>query len=582
MQWEHFGSKINMKLLRRYILREHIGPFVAALSVLTGLMLLNQLAKRFGDLVGKGLPWYLIAEVFGLSIPFILAMTMPMAVLVAVLYTFSRLSGDNEITAMKAGGVSLVRLLVPVLVASGVLAGGMIVFNDRVLPESNHELRKLLSDIGRKQPTFELRERVINEVVDGALFLQAGRIDRSRSLLYDLVIFDLGRPDVSRTIYADSGHMAFNETQTDLYLTLYDGSMLERDTDDPRTDQRTYYASQVIRVPGVTNELERGRSSDFRGDREMSIAMMREEIQERRARMAEYEDSVAALVPRLAPVRTPRSRPDRPGRRIPLDAGGEMPEGEADYASEGEADDAMEPGALDAVKPRVADSMKLLSAQAVKPLASEPDAAAKRKVAEIEIPTLEFPGRPSPTIRPPETGRPASTRLEKIRQLQRNRATDWPPAGDAVQFAAEVRSQLDRLVSRHELQRREVARYAVEIEKKFAIPIAAVIFVLIGAPIGIRFPRGGVGMVIGVSLSVFCVYYVFLIGGEEFADRDFLSPFWAMWAPNVLFGAAGCAILYVVSREGTSRMAAVKRRVRGWLRAFRLSKSARSPAREVS
>ena len=91
-----------MKILQRYILREHIGPFLAALGVLTGLMLLNQLAKRFGDLVGKGLPWYVIAEVFGLSVPFIVAMTMPMAVLVAVLYAFSQLSSDNEITAIKA------------------------------------------------------------------------------------------------------------------------------------------------------------------------------------------------------------------------------------------------------------------------------------------------------------------------------------------------------------------------------------------------------------------------------------------------------------------------------------------------
>ncbi len=75
-----------MKILTGYLLREHVGPFVAALGVLTGLMLLNQLAKRFGELVGKGLPWHLIAQVFGLSIPFIVAMTMPMAVLVAVLY----------------------------------------------------------------------------------------------------------------------------------------------------------------------------------------------------------------------------------------------------------------------------------------------------------------------------------------------------------------------------------------------------------------------------------------------------------------------------------------------------------------
>ncbi|HSG81976.1 MAG TPA: LptF/LptG family permease, partial [Gemmatimonadota bacterium] len=167
-----------MKILRRYILREQVGPFAAALAVLTGLMLLNQLAKRFGELVGKGLPWYMIAEVFGLSVPFILAMTMPMAVLVAVLYSFSRLSSDNEVTAFKAGGISLARLMFPVLLLATLLASVMVWFNDSVLPESNHRLRMLLTDISRKQPTFELRERVINEVVAGKLFLQASSIDR--------------------------------------------------------------------------------------------------------------------------------------------------------------------------------------------------------------------------------------------------------------------------------------------------------------------------------------------------------------------------------------------------------------------
>lgn len=519
-----------MKILRRYILREHLAPFVAALSVLTGLMLLNQLAKRFGDLVGKGLPWYVIAEVFGLSVPFILAMTMPMAVLVAVLYTFSRLSGDNEITAMKAGGVSLTRLMLPVLLAATVLAAGMTAFNDRVLPESNHALRKLLSDIGRKQPTFELRERVINEVVGGKLFLQAARIDRPRSVMHDLMIFDLGRPTVTRTIYADSGHMAFNETQTDLYLTLYDGLMLERDADAPNTDQRTYYASQVIRVPDVTNELERGRSSDFRGDREMTIAMMREEIRERRARMAQLDDSLTAMLPRLDPVRAERAPSDDAYDRIPI----------------GQEDESGTEGGP--VKPR--------------PRGAKPG--------------IERPNRVE--IRDPESGTPAPSRGKQIPDFARrfNRGAAWPPQGDPAAFAAAMRSELERIASRRDLQRREISRYAVEIEKKFAIPVAAIVFVLIGAPIGARFPRGGVGMVIGVSLGVFCVYYVFLIGGEEFADRNFLSPFWAMWAPNVLFAAVGCAIIYVVSREGTSRMAAVKRRVRGWARALRLA-----PAREM-
>ena len=80
-------------------------------------------------------------------------------------------------------------------------------------------------------------------------------------------------------------------------------------------------------------------------------------------------------------------------------------------------------------------------------------------------------------------------------------------------------------------------RYGVEIQKKFALSAACIVFVLIGAPIALRFPRGGVGLVIGVSLGVFAIYYVGLIAGESLADRAFLTPFWAMWAANVILTA---------------------------------------------
>ena len=97
-------------------------------------------------------------------------------------------------------------------------------------------------------------------------------------------------------------------------------------------------------------------------------------------------------------------------------------------------------------------------------------------------------------------------------------------------------------------------RYDVEIQKKFALSAACVVFVLIGAPIALRFPRGGVGLVIGVSLVVFAIYYVGLIAGESLADRAFLTPFWAMWAANVILTAVGLVLLVRMGREGaTSR-----------------------------
>ena len=76
-------------------------------------------------------------------------------------------------------------------------------------------------------------------------------------------------------------------------------------------------------------------------------------------------------------------------------------------------------------------------------------------------------------------------------------------------------------------------RYGVEIQKKFSLAAACIVFVLVGAPIALRFPRGGVGLVIGVSFLVFAIYYIGLIGGESLANHNIISPFWAMWADNV-------------------------------------------------
>ena len=97
-----------MKILHRYVLKEHLGPLTFALTALTSILLLQYIGKHFGQLVGTGLPTLVIAEFFGLSVPLTVALTLPMAVLVATLYAFSRLAAENEITALKASGVSLV------------------------------------------------------------------------------------------------------------------------------------------------------------------------------------------------------------------------------------------------------------------------------------------------------------------------------------------------------------------------------------------------------------------------------------------------------------------------------------------
>jgi lipopolysaccharide export system permease protein len=98
----------------------------------------------------------------------------------------------------------------------------------------------------------------------------------------------------------------------------------------------------------------------------------------------------------------------------------------------------------------------------------------------------------------------------------------------------------------------DLNQYQVEIEKKFALAAACVVFVLLGAPLALRFPRGGVGLVIGASLAVFGLYYVGLIAGETLADKLILSPFIAMWLANILFTIVGLVLMYLLRRSGST------------------------------
>ena len=151
-------------------------------------------------------------------------------------------------------------------------------------------------------------------------------------------------------------------------------------------------------------------------------------------------------------------------------------------------------------------------------------------------------------------------RLERIRpdlavvKYAVGRAAAQPPRYPvlSVQSPVVLQGTVENARSRLRDNRRFVNQHAVELHKKFAISVACTIFVLVGAPIALRFPRGGVGLVIGVSLTIFGIYYVGLIAGEALADRNVLTPFLAMWAANILLTAVGLALLARMGRESAT------------------------------
>jgi lipopolysaccharide export system permease protein len=427
----------RVRILSRYILKEHIGPLLFGQAVFTVVLLMNQVARKFDDLARRDLDPQVIAHFFVLTLPFILAVTFPMGVLVATLAAFGRLSGDNEITAMRASGISLYNLLTPLVGAAGLLALCMIGFNHVVLSEANHQLSLLEQDIGRTKPSFVLKERTLNEPGGTGNFrLVVDRIDRDSDRLFGVRIYDQSDPSIQRTILAESGRMSYASNGRDLVFDLRGGAIYELQVQKPHEHMALTFERQRLVLREVGSRLERSTDDDgYRSDREMNFVQLLDEVRLERAELATADSGAVAVAQRELEAYL-----------------------QADFAP--------------------------LNAQ---------------------------------------TGAPG---LE----------------GPAVQAKSTLRG-IERYVQQREFAQQQANKYAVEYHKKIAIPVACLVFVVIGASLGVRTRRSGYGFAIGVSLLIFTVYYIFLIGGEDLSDRLLLSPWVAMWTPNILFTFLGVVLL---------------------------------------
>ncbi|HEX6588717.1 MAG TPA: LptF/LptG family permease, partial [Longimicrobiales bacterium] len=288
-----------------------------------------------------------------------------------------------------------------------------------------------------------------------------------------------------------------------------DGHIHDLQEEQPDRFQRVFFERQDIRMRDVGNMLERSAES-HRGEREMGFGMLADEADGRRAELAEIQQEAADLA--LAFLdRTLAGDPS-----MPIVARAHMA---ADVVDEPALDSAAERARTDRTG---GDSMAVSGdVRVAQPPAPPVRAGMPDKTARFELEEGLLPGR-RPMPRPAMLARAAA-------------ATDTRPLAERDNTISVVSGELSSLASRARTKQLQINSYEVEYQKKLAIPFACLVFVLIGAPLAVRFPRGGVGMVIAISLGIFAIYYVGLIGGEKLADKGHADPFWAMWAPNAIF-----------------------------------------------
>jgi lipopolysaccharide export system permease protein len=436
---------------------------------------------------------------------------------VATLYAFSRLAAENEITALKASGVSIVSVLTPVLWAALGVTLVMVVFNDQILPRSNHRLAVLQRDIAQKKPTFGLREQVINEVSPGKFYLRAGHLDESSNLMREVTIYDMADPTRRRTIFADSGNMRMSSDLTDLELTLYNGNMQDVPTATPDELQRLYFDVDLIRVRGVGNQFQKTTADSYKSDREMTVCEMQAAQDKARKAYDIARDQFVASRAKVAKLKAPLSKEVRNAKTSPpWDVGlGRL------YC-----------GVIALFTPKKAHAQAVTS----------------------RLPPASTPVKSRAGATPPAAAKPGAAAQP-----------DSAAVRDTVATAADL-AMLDNLRMRLSDSATLMNSYGVEIHKKFALAVACFVFVLLGAPIALRFPRGGVGLTIGVSLFVFALYYVCLIAGESIAKRGMMPAVVSMWMANVIFALLALWMLSKIGQEGSTARGGDMREMLGAIR----------------
>ncbi len=285
-----------MKIIKSYILRFHIGPFLFGTLLVVLLFLFQLLMRDLDKLVGKGLSIWIILHLLTLNLAWMLVLAVPMGVLFSTLMAFGNLSATFEITASKSGGASFYQLTSPVIFVSLILFGFLVWFNDRVLPEANHQAKILLFDINRKKPTFSLESGQFSTQIENYTIL-ARRVDSLSNGLSGITIYDLSSTRQTNTISADSGFVVFVPQIEKLRFRLFKGEVLQVVPFEPKNYKRIFFDELELLLEGKGFTLERTPEGFItRSDREMRIRDMQNIVDESKKVIEESERKIQSLL----------------------------------------------------------------------------------------------------------------------------------------------------------------------------------------------------------------------------------------------------------------------------------------------
>lgn len=413
------------KTINKYILLEIFGPFCLGLLIFTFVLFMKEVLNLIELVINKGVGLKTVLEMVVYILPSFFVLTVPMAVLVAALSAFGRLSTDSEVTAMKASGISLYTLFVPVLLFSLAASGLTFFLYAKALPWGNHNFRVVMYELARTKASIGLKAQVFNTMFPG-LVIYIDEISYVDNSFEGVMISDSRDPQNLQTIFAQKGRLITDEKALRVILRLYDGASHPKDAEVAEAPK--YHVVEfptldiLLSLQGDKNQMNIDLPPT---DRDMTIGQLYNQY----ALLRQLDNTPGG---KQAQKNLPADMPPLPQKfslRTFLIGGGQF----------------------------LQDSFLLLS-----PLASP---------------------------------------------------------------------------------------YLVEFHKRFSIPLACLVFGLIGTPLGIQSRRAGKSGGYAVSVVLLLIYYIFITAGESLGDIGKIPAFWAVWTPSILLAITGVYLLIRVARR---------------------------------
>ncbi|MCH5221311.1 MAG: LptF/LptG family permease [Muribaculaceae bacterium] len=461
-----------IKRLYTYMLQRFLPLLLMTFFICLFIVLMQFLWKSIDELVGKGLEMKVIGELFMYAALTMVPTALPLAVLLASLMVFGNLGEKFELTAMKASGISLFRIMRPLIVLMLLIAIGAFFFQNNVLPVAQTKMWTLFFSIKQKSPEVEIPEKAFYDQIPN-MNLYVDKKNAETGMLYGMIIYDLSRGiDNTRVILADSGQFNFTQDKSRLFLHLYSGEMFEnmRDNSLGSSSQRylpfrrEHFMEKEVYFPFDANFNrmdEAGMRSQYIGQ---NITQLRHSI-----------DSIGHQVDSIGNL----------------------------YADE------LVHATYFGIRPRV-DHVEN----------GKPVYVERKEVA------LDSPLDIDSVFRSPNEVSAKSYITQALAKSKRQKQD--------FLYRSMILAEQAKLMRRHD----------IEMQRKFTLSFACIIFFFIGAPLGAIIKKGGIGTPLVISVLLFIVYFIFDNAGFKLA-RDGKLPVWeGIWLSSAVLLPLGVFLTY--------------------------------------